>query len=284
MPVFNGETHLSAAVESLLAQSFTDFELLISDNASTDNTGEICRAFVALDPRVRYFRQPRNLGATDNWNFVALNASGEFFKWASANDICPPLMLRQSFDTLNSSPTIVLAYGRTVLIDDGGRITGEHNGDPEILDEQPSVRFVRLLNELVWNNAQSGLIRASALRRTRLVRPYIDGDMVLMAELVLLGGFRKLDDVLLYRRVDRGSATRFMSDADRQNFLRPNSADRTSPILARHADRFLSVCRSPIPWHEKSRALDYVLRSAYWDRANIARSALGLIRPKSGLK
>ncbi|HEV7716476.1 MAG TPA: glycosyltransferase family 2 protein, partial [Steroidobacteraceae bacterium] len=264
MPVYNGDVHLVAAIESLLAQSFTDFELLISDNASTDGTARICEDYAARDSRVRYIRQSRNVGATANWNLVARAATGRYFKWAAANDVVPPLMLEHAVETLRSHPDIALCYGLTKLIDDRGNVLGVHEADPEILDAQPSVRFERLLNELVWNNAQAGLIRTSALRRTRFDRDYIDGDMVLMAELVLSGGFRKLHEIFLHRRMDKGSATRFLSDSERQDFLVPGSSGRPAPVLTRHLDRFFSVWRASIPWSEKWRALRYVLRTTYW--------------------
>ncbi len=181
-------------------------------------------------------------------------------------------MLEHSAQALRDHPEVSLVYGRTRLIDDNGVAFGEHNGDPEILDARPSVRFERLLNDLVWNNAQAGLIRTSALQRTKYDRDYIDGDMVLMAELVLIGGFRKLDEIFLHRRMDKGSATRFLTDAERQNFLVPGSAGRSAPVLKRHLDRLHSVLRASIPMSEKRRALSYVLRATYWDRKNIVRS------------
>lgn len=270
LPVYNGETHVAQAIDSLLAQSFTDLQLLISDNASSDGTEQICREYARRDSRVRYVRHSRNLGATFNWNFVAVENRSPFFKWASANDVTPPVMLERSLEALRQHSDIILCYGRTILIDERDSVIGTKDDDPEILDSQPSVRFRRVLDELVANNAQSGLIRTSALRRTRMERDYVDGDMVLMAELALLGGFRKLDDVLLYRRMSLGSATRFLSDVERQDFLTPNAV-RRAPVMRRHIDRLISVCRSPIDWREKRRTLDFVLRSIYWDRRNIAR-------------
>src|SRR5688572_28337892 len=88
LPVYNGERFLSEALDSLLGQTLADFELIVSDNASTDRTAEICLAYAARDARVRYVRQQTNIGAIRNWNFVARQARGQYFKWASANDFC----------------------------------------------------------------------------------------------------------------------------------------------------------------------------------------------------
>ena len=79
-PVYNGEKYVAESLEALLGQSFTDFELIISDNASTDGTGDICRRYEKQDSRVRYFRQPRNIGLAPNVNFIIGQARGELYK------------------------------------------------------------------------------------------------------------------------------------------------------------------------------------------------------------
>src|SRR4030067_476273 len=87
VPVYNGELHMRAALEALLAQTFTDFELIISDNASTDNTELICREYAARDTRIYYFRHEKNQGASANFQFVLDQAGGEFFMWAACDDV-----------------------------------------------------------------------------------------------------------------------------------------------------------------------------------------------------
>src|SRR5436190_12174806 len=88
LPVFNGERYLRQALDSLLGQDFQDFELIISDNASTDRTAEICRAYVAKDRRIRYYRNESNIGSAPNYRRVFELARGEFFKWCSHDDVC----------------------------------------------------------------------------------------------------------------------------------------------------------------------------------------------------
>src|SRR5919112_5909956 len=90
LPVYNGERFLEQALDGLLAQTFTDFELIISDNASTDRTPEICQAYAARDSRIRYVRQPENIGAGPNHNILVPMARGEYFKWASHDDLYDP--------------------------------------------------------------------------------------------------------------------------------------------------------------------------------------------------
>jgi glycosyltransferase involved in cell wall biosynthesis len=87
LPVYNGEKYLAESLEALLGQSYEDFELIISDNASTDGTADICRRYGEQDSRIRYVRQSRNIGCAPNHNFVVKEARGELFKWASDDDL-----------------------------------------------------------------------------------------------------------------------------------------------------------------------------------------------------
>jgi hypothetical protein len=165
LPVYNGEAFLEHTLASLLGQSFSDLELIISDNASTDATAEICREFASRDPRVRYFRQPRNRGAAFNWNFVVHQARGEFFKWASANDYCHETFI------VALPRSAVRAPGRgAVLLPDAdhlrrGEFVEYDSHDAAALDPTAAARFIRLMSKGGTLNEVSGLVRTAALRR-----------------------------------------------------------------------------------------------------------------------
>jgi glycosyltransferase involved in cell wall biosynthesis len=107
LPVYNGERSISKAIAAVLAQSFDNFELIVSDNASTDGTEALCRAFAARDPRVRYIRQPRNLGATGNFRFVLEQARGRYYMWAAADDLRSPDFLSENVAFLETHPEYV---------------------------------------------------------------------------------------------------------------------------------------------------------------------------------
>jgi hypothetical protein len=121
LPVYNGERFLRDALDSLLSQSFEDFELLIADNASTDGTEEICRSYAAGDPRIRYIRNRVSYGAIANFNTVFRLTTGRYFKWAAYDDVCAPEFLARCVGVLDDDPSVVLACSRFAGIDEDGR-------------------------------------------------------------------------------------------------------------------------------------------------------------------
>jgi len=254
-----------------LAQTFGDFELVISDNDSADGTRAICEQYAARDKRIRYVRQPRNIGAVRNWDYVARVARTPFFKWSSANDLCHPQMLEKCVDVLRRDAGVVLCYGRTCLIDSDDKELGIYPHDLAFEQTRPSERFISVRNRMNLNNAFQGVVRREILQRTRLVRLYPDGDMVLMAELALYGAYRRLPDTLLYRRMDPGSASRYLSPQQLREFLDPDTAHKGYTAWRRHFDCTWTILRSGVSWSEKGAALDFALRSAYWDRRALWR-------------
>ena len=117
MPVFNGEKTLSAAISSILDQSFDDFELIISDNASTDRTAQICQEFMDFDDRIKYRRQPNNIGPVNNFQFVLDQAIGDYFLWAAADDRREKNALALSVQVLDSASNIGLVFSDMKVVD-----------------------------------------------------------------------------------------------------------------------------------------------------------------------
>lgn len=269
MPVYNGERHLREAVTSILGQTFSDLELIISDNASTDGTAAICEELANGDPRIRYIRQSRNIGAVRNFDYVAAVAKGRYLKWAAANDVCHPSLLESCIDVLRREQDVALCYGRTCLIDGLGKEIEQYPYDLALDQVRPSERFIELRSRMNLNNAQHGVIRMDALRQTRQQRLYRDGDLIFMAELSLYGKFRRLPQVLFYRRMDEGAASRFLSEKELQFFLNPSAKRSRFNAWRRNLDCAWSVMRSPIPIGEKKAAMAFVARSAFWDRKDL---------------
>jgi glycosyltransferase involved in cell wall biosynthesis len=220
VPVFNGGRYLEDCLDSLVAQRHDDLEILISDNASTDRTAEICRVYCQRDERVRYYRQDQNIGAAANWNFLVRKATGEFFKWAAYDDVCGPDLVARSVAALQASPSAVLAFGRTGFIDAAGDpLQGYdvpiqwHNHDAALdrLREQLAVPPAAIHNMCT---RQFAVMRRERLLETSLIRSHPASDMVLMVELALLGGFVEIDAYLLFVRLHEGSSLRANASAE----------------------------------------------------------------------
>jgi glycosyltransferase involved in cell wall biosynthesis len=156
MPVFNGEQYIREALDSLLGQTFPDFELIISDNASTDRTSEICLEYAAQDQRIRYIRQPEDRGMLFNFNFVVQQARGEYFMWAACDDIWAPNWIHTLLR--NMSNECVSSFGRVANIMPDGEVC---RWWPPVQFQAPKV--LRLL-KFLWVPGQCNLIHGIYLR------------------------------------------------------------------------------------------------------------------------
>jgi glycosyltransferase involved in cell wall biosynthesis len=133
LPVYNGEAYLEEAMASILAQDFEDFELIVSDNASTDATEDICRRLAGRDSRIRYHRFDHNVGGARNFNHVFEMSSAPYFKWVADDDVHASCHLRRCVEVLDSAPReVALVYPKTVLIDKTGASLGYYEDRMDI--------------------------------------------------------------------------------------------------------------------------------------------------------
>lgn len=221
VPVFNGEEYLAETLESLLSQSLKDFEIVISDNASTDRTPEICRAYEAKDSRIRYSRSERNLGAAHNFNRVFELSGAALFHGGACDDLYHPLFLERCVEALDQDPGLVLSYTRTTMIDDTGQPLPFDQERNCYLDRRgeflmrpppshigtaasPEMRFREVLWPMGWCLPLSGVVRREALLRTSLYHNYYGADKVLLAELALQGRFYQVGEAFFAKRVHQG--------------------------------------------------------------------------------
>ena len=201
MPVRNGQRFIESALESILAQSFDDYELLIVDNASTDATPAICKRFAGSDRRIRYVRNPVDLGAGGNFNRCVELASGRLFKWCAHDDVIGPGYLEHCVRALAANPRAVTAYGPLIQVDAEGAPTGYVERPLPPLDgASPAARFRMLMHRQGLDAAIFGVHRLDVLRSTSLHRPYYGSDCALLAELALLGPFVHVPEAVLYSR------------------------------------------------------------------------------------
>jgi glycosyltransferase involved in cell wall biosynthesis len=210
VPVYNGESFLPQALNSILGQTFQDFELIVSDNASDDGTEEICRAYAARDDRIRYVRNEANLGAAKNFNQLVTWAKGEYFKWAAHDDSIAPGFLERCVEVLDQDPSVVLCSARTRAVDEHGATVKEFE-PRDFGAAEPHKRFCELVTTRHGHNAVFGLIRLSALRKTQLIGAFSSSDRSLLAELILLGRFHEIPEYWFYKRHHPGQHWRVYS-------------------------------------------------------------------------
>ncbi|MFO7661132.1 MAG: glycosyltransferase family 2 protein [Chloroflexota bacterium] len=200
MPVYNGEKLIRETLDSLRDQTFTDYELIICDNASEDSTEEICREYAVRDERIRYYRNDTNIGAAPNYNKTFELARGEYFKWAAHDDICAPTFLEQCVEALDRYPEVVLAFTRAKAIDIQGEIVIEYPARKHFNATEPRTRFYEFVFSRRPVVVVFGVIRREVLGRTRLIGGYAGSDRPLLSELSLLGKFYEVPEFLFFYR------------------------------------------------------------------------------------
>ena len=278
LPVYNGERYIGETLDSLLAQTYEDFELIICDNDSADRTQEICLSYAAKDRRIRYVRNPNNLGAAKNYGLTFQLSSGEYFRWANCDDLFAPKSLERCIEVLDREPSTILVYPKTKLIDEHGQIIGEYEDGLHLQSARASERFIVTLG-VGMVNVLYGLIRAASVRKTAMIGNFIGGDTALIAELALYGKFWEVPDFLFYRRIHRGAYSQLKNVDQQQNFFDPNSRGR----LPFAQWRYFSACchavsRAPISISEKLRLSVCLMHGAYWRHAELTGEIIAAMR------
>jgi len=279
MPVFNGARYIRSSIDSILSQSFGDFELIVSDNASTDDTEAIVRSIAAQDPRVRYRRNAENIGLSPNFNLLVPRARGRFFKWATADDLIRKGFLDRCIAQLEAEPDVVLAYAAADFVDgDGNRLDLEDPGW-HLVSDDPSRRLRAAISADHFVNAVLGVIRTDALRRTRLLARYPGNDYRLMAELSLLGKFVEIPDRLYVRRIHEGSSK---GNTGNERWMRAYHAGARPGVRAAYwrlcRDRAGVIIGAPVPMTDKVRLLAVLARLMVTDRVRLYRDLMDLLR------
>jgi glycosyltransferase involved in cell wall biosynthesis len=187
------------SLDALLAQTYTDFELIISDNGSTDRTCEIGKHYQSVDPRVRYVRHDQNRGSTFNHNFAIEQARSELFKWVSDDDLYAPELLQRCIDALDARPELALAHSWTAFIDEESKITARARYGLVTDVPDPVERFRSVLYT-DGGDDMYGVIRMSVLRQIAPYNSYHWADRTFMAEMALHGPFYNESEFLYFRR------------------------------------------------------------------------------------
>lgn len=275
MPVFNGEKYLRETLDSILSQTFQDFELIISDNNSNDHTQEICLEYAAKDDRIHYYRNRKNLGGPKNYNRVFELSIGEYFKWTAYDDVFAPKFLEKCVNILDNDPSIIGCFSKIGRIDENSNFQGYYNEGflKRIASQKTHKRFRDCLGMYYLTTPFQGVYRSNLLAQSQLHGSYIGADRNLVAELSLMGRIYRIPECLFYFRDHPDSYTSRFYGKVRENTLdrlRRESAwwfkegGSHFPHLKNCIEYFRSVNRVPLKLTERFlcciQILDWILR------------------------
>ena len=264
LPVYNGEKYLAESFEALLGQTYEDFELIISDNASADGTADICRRYENMDSRVRYLRQERNIGASPNHDFLLRQARGELFKWAASDDLYARDLIKRCVEALDEYPDVILAHCYTAAIDDAGNVTQSLPYPLKTNSLRAPERFRTMLigtgeydYGLLRADDNYGVMRTAVLRRVTPQGSYYHADRVFTTEVTLHGRFYQIPEWLYFRR-DHSDRPQHATPTVRGwcGNLDPRRKNRilhpTTRLLAEFPLGYVTaILRAPLSWADR---------------------------------
>ncbi|GHA18720.1 glycosyl transferase [Arenicella chitinivorans] len=257
LPVYNGENYLREAITSLLGQTYTEFELIISDNASTDSTQAICEEFAAQDSRIRYYRADKNHGASWNHSFVITHAKAPLFKLAAHDDVCLPTHLERCVAALDANPTAQLAYTRTLMMHGDQSSMTFYQDDVELSSLNAAIRYGDLIHAAPPAFPIFGVVRTQALRSIPGFEPYKASDRVVLIRLALMHPFVFIDEPLFQYRWHATNASNLMASGNGfYTWWNPNAGQgRVFPECRIVYEHLRSVFLIPLSWSERRACL-----------------------------
>lgn len=284
LPVYNGENFLEDAIRSVLAQTYEDLELIVSDNASTDRSAEIVRDFAAGDARVRYFRNDRNLGAAPNYNRAWAESTGSLFKWLSHDDRIMPTYVAATVAALDAAPDAVLCNTVVDYIDEHGTIFNTYDSGLALASgADPADRFAAMVLRSHACIDFFGMARREAMLGSLLHSSFHGADRAFLAQMALRGPLLQLPEHLVQMREHKHRYTRNNSDAKARRLWHDSSAKRSAPMPTLYLYRqYLRLVQqeqlSPL---DRRRSLGVLARwwVSNWNAARVATDALSLVAP-----
>jgi len=257
LPVYNGERYVARAIESVLAQDFPDFELIICDNDSGDATIAICGSYAKQDSRIQLHRNSRNIGLAGNFNRTFALARGIYFKWVAHDDWHAPTSLRLTVEKMEQHPEAVLCATGVSLIDEHGHEFDHWIPSVDLRDPRPHVRVQRLLTTLGETHPMYGLIRSSALEQTDLIQSYVGSDRTLLSALALLGPMVQVPEILHFYTVSATARRGYRPALHYDPANRDKLPLRTWRLLYKH---LVMIQRSKLSTGEKALLVGSVLK------------------------
>jgi glycosyltransferase involved in cell wall biosynthesis len=281
VPVYNGERYLAQCLDSLLAQTYRNFVLVISDNASTDRTPEICQRYAKADSRIRYSRNRVNIGMYGNFNRVLELVRTPYVKLANADDYWAPTMLADCMEQMERDPALVLCHPRVVLVDEDGREIRRYEKPLHVMEEDAALRFRRVLTEIGLVNQLMGVMRMDAVRSMLPLMDNTNADTVFLAELGLYGKIMELPKFQYFRRFHKGSMS--WDTASESHWVKLLFREGTRRVYFRTWKHYWGLARrvlhSPLRPGAKVGLLRFLGRQAAWDRSTLMTECLQLLWP-----
>jgi glycosyltransferase involved in cell wall biosynthesis len=274
LPVYNGQKYLSAAIESHLAQTYCDFELVISDNGSTDATAEICAEYARKDERIKVLRSPENRGIL--WNhrrvFDAVESPSQYFRWAAADDIMEPGLLETMVRVLDGRHEVEAVVPDTRNIDTDGKLIGSMSRSLDLQSHDAYERAHAVLTSGYQMVIAFGLFRVSTLQLLRTRPDYLGWDFVFLWELALRGQIVQTSGPALLRRFHAGATSHVKTAKEMRKWVEPNSsAGMNFPHWTWAYERARALLASPLSLRDRWRIGVMLARVTRWQRDSLAR-------------
>jgi glycosyltransferase involved in cell wall biosynthesis len=264
LPVYNGENYIREALESILSQTFRDWELIVSDNASTDATVRICNEYAQRDRRIRVERNLQNLGAAYNYDRVLALARGDYFKWIAHDDTIAPDFIETCVRILDTDPTVVGAGGKGVCIDANGDVL-MHQNEMSMDSPLPSRRYCDQITDLQGFRQIFSVFRTDAVRNCGPTGRWGSCDKNLLARFALQGK-AVIADTMIYTRIHPlQSVKAHTSTHARSVWFDPSLAGRIQfPRWSAVYDYLSGIFAYRMPFTERLKCLGYWMRHMHW--------------------
>jgi glycosyltransferase involved in cell wall biosynthesis len=267
LPVYNGENFVAEAIQCVLDQTFSNWELVICDNSSTDRTLSICREFADQDSRIRVYQNARNMGVSFNYNEVFRLSRGQYFKWIAHDDLFAPRFIESCIQEFEQDESVVLVFPKMCYVDADGRHLRRQAFELSVLGTTPECRAKRFMAlaaqsmDFIW--LAYGLIRRVVLEQSGAMGLYAGDDQVLLFKIALRGCIKQIEEEMFFRRehpeastVKQGSTVRerakfSYADDDRRLVL---------PWCRMLKEHLICILNSPIPFWSRLRCTTAVLK------------------------
>ena len=216
IPVFNGEKFLKRRLDSILDQTYKNFEVIISDNASIDNTSKICQNIIKKEKNIHYHLQKKNIGYVNNFNYLIKNASGEYFVIAAVDDIWEPTFLEKNVNILQSNNNIVGSIGKVEYFG-RSKIKHKSSGSIQVLKKIARKQNVNILEKHVQSTSGGfnqkideylrfnqgsfvyGLFRTNAVQKNIIPGPLAAWDLAFILNILKFGDLHVIDEILFHK-------------------------------------------------------------------------------------